>query len=54
MFHNPFFILTIHKFYYFNLAISLLHYNHHYHADFDICHDLHGLIIGEHVPHLPI
>jgi hypothetical protein len=20
---------------------------------FDICHDLHGLIIGEHVPHMP-
>jgi hypothetical protein len=38
MFHNQFVILTIH---------------HQYHADFDICHDLHGLIIGEHVPHIP-
>jgi hypothetical protein len=54
MFHNPFVILAIHKFCYFNLAVSLLHYNHQYHADFDICHDLHGLIIEEHVPHLPV
>jgi hypothetical protein len=42
MFHNPFVILAIHKFCYFNLV------------DFDICHDLHGLIIEEHVPHLPV
>jgi hypothetical protein len=42
-----------HNFCYFNLAVSLLHCNHQYHADFDICHDLHGLIIEEHVPHLP-
>jgi hypothetical protein len=54
MFHNPFVILAIHKFCYFNLAVSLLHYNHQYHADFDICHDLYGLIIEEHVPHLPV
>jgi hypothetical protein len=47
-------ILVIHKFYYFNLAVSLLHCNRQYHADFDICHHLHGLIIGEHVPHLPV
>jgi hypothetical protein len=52
MFHNPFVILAIHKFCYFNLVVSLLHCNHQYHADFDICHDLHGLIIEEHVPHL--
>jgi hypothetical protein len=56
MFHNPFVILAIHKFCYFNLVVSLLHYNHQYHADFDIylCHDLHDLIIEEHVPHLPV
>ena len=47
-------ILAIHKFCYFNLVVSLLHCNHQYHADFDICHDLHGLIIGEHVSHLPV
>jgi hypothetical protein len=47
-------ILAIHKFCYFKLAVSLLHCNHQYHADFDICHHLHGLVIGEHVPHLPI
>jgi hypothetical protein len=47
-------ILAIHKFCYFNLVVSLLHCNHQYHADFDICHDLHGPIIGEHVPHLPV
>ena len=54
MFHNQFVILAIHKFCYFNLVVSLLHCNHQYHVDFDICHDLHGLIIGEHVPHLPV
>jgi hypothetical protein len=54
MFHNPFVILAIRKFCYFNLAISLLHYNYQYHADLVICHDLHGLIIEEHVPHLPV
>jgi hypothetical protein len=53
MFHNPFVILAIHNFCYLNLAVLLLHCNHRYHADFDICHDLHGLIIEEHVPHLP-
>jgi hypothetical protein len=53
MFHNQFVILVIHKFCYFNLYVSPLHCNHQYHADFDICHDLHGLIIGEHVPHMP-
>jgi hypothetical protein len=47
-------ILAIHKFCYFNLVVSLLHCNYQYHADFDICYYLHGLIIGEHVPHLPI
>jgi hypothetical protein len=52
MFHNQFVILAIHKFCYFNLVVSPLHYNHQYHADFDICHDLYGLIIGEHVPHM--
>jgi hypothetical protein len=51
-FHNQFVILAIHKFCYFNLSVSPLHCNHQYHADFDICHDLHGLIIGEHVPHM--
>jgi hypothetical protein len=54
MFYNPFVILAIYKFCYFNLAVLLLHCNHRYHADFDICHDLHGLIIGEHVPHLSV
>jgi hypothetical protein len=54
MFHNPFVILAIHIFCYFNLAVLLLHYNHQYHADFDICHDLHGLIIKEHVTYLPV
>jgi hypothetical protein len=39
---------------YFNLAVSLLHCNHQYHADFDICHDLHGLIIEEHVSHMTV
>jgi hypothetical protein len=53
MFRNSFVILAIHKFCYFNIAVSLLHCNNQYHADFDICHDLHGLTIGEHVPHLP-
>jgi hypothetical protein len=53
MFHNPFVILVIHIFCYFNLVVSPLHYNHQYHADFDICHDFHGLIIGEHTPRLP-
>jgi hypothetical protein len=51
MFHDPFVILAIHNFCYFNLAVSLLHCNYQYHGDFDICHDLHGLIIEEHVPH---
>jgi hypothetical protein len=46
-------ILAICKFCYFNLAISPLHCNHQYHVHFDICHELHGLIIGEHVPHMP-
>jgi hypothetical protein len=54
MFYNKFVILAIHKICYFNLAVSLLHYNHQYHADFDICHDLHDLIIEEHVSHLPV
>jgi hypothetical protein len=54
MFHNLFVILAIHKFCYFNLVVSLLHCNHQCHADFDICHDLHSLIIGEHVPHLSV
>jgi hypothetical protein len=54
MFHNPFVILVIHKFCYFNLVVSLLYCNHQYHVDFDICHNLHGLIIKEHVPHLPV
>jgi hypothetical protein len=53
MFHNQFVILPINKFCYFNIVVSPLHYNHQYHADFDICHDLYGLIIGEHVPHMP-
>jgi hypothetical protein len=52
MFYNQFVILTIYKFCYFNLSISPLHCNHQYHADFDICHDLHGIVIGEHVPHM--
>jgi uncharacterized membrane protein len=49
MFYNQFVILAIHKFCYFNLFVLPLHCNHQYHANFDICHDLHGLIIGEHV-----
>jgi hypothetical protein len=53
MFHNQFVILAIHKFCYFNLVVSPIHCNHQYHAYFDICHDLYGLIIGEHVPHMP-
>jgi hypothetical protein len=52
MFHNQFVILAIHKFYYFNLFVSPLHFNHQYHTDFDICYDLYGLIIGEHVLHM--
>jgi hypothetical protein len=53
MFYNQFTILAIHKFCYFNLSVLPLHCNYQYHADFDICHDLYGLIIGEHVPHMP-
>jgi hypothetical protein len=41
------------NFYYFNLFVSLLHCNHQYHTDFNIYHDLHSLIVGDHVPHLP-
>ena len=52
MFHNQFVILAIHKFCYFNLVVPPLHCNQQYHADFDICHDLYGLVIGEHVPHM--
>jgi hypothetical protein len=52
MFYNQFVILAIHKFCYFNLVVSPLYCNHQYHADFDICYDLYGLIIGEHVPHM--
>jgi hypothetical protein len=37
----------------YNLSVSSLHCKHQYHADFDICHDFHGLIIGEHVSHIP-
>ena len=48
IFYNQFVIPVIHKFCYFNLSVSPLHCNYQYHADFDICHDLHGLIIGEH------
>jgi hypothetical protein len=53
MFHYSFVTLAIHKFCYFNLVVSPQHCNHQYHAYFDIYHDFHGLIIGEHVPHLP-
>jgi hypothetical protein len=53
IFYNQFIILAIHKFCYFNLSVSPLHCNHQYHADFDICHDLHGLIIEEYIPHMP-
>jgi uncharacterized membrane protein len=52
MFHNLFVILTIHKICYFNLAVLQLHCNHQYYTDFNIYHDLYGLIVGEHVPHL--
>jgi hypothetical protein len=52
MFHNPFVIMAIHKFRYFNLAVSPLNCNHQYHAHFDICHNFHGLIIEEYVPRL--
>jgi hypothetical protein len=52
-FHNTFVILAIHKFSYFNLSISPLYCNHQYNnADFDICHDFYGFIIGEHVSRL--
>jgi hypothetical protein len=37
-----------------NYGPRQLHCNHQYHADFDICHDLHGLIVEEHVSHLPV
>jgi hypothetical protein len=53
IFYNQFVILAIHKFCYFNLVVSPLHCNHQYHVDFDICHNLYGLIIGEHVPRMP-
>jgi hypothetical protein len=53
MFHNQFVILAYINFVIYNLSVSPLHCNHQYHADFDICHDLHGLIIGEHVLHIP-
>jgi hypothetical protein len=46
-------ILVIYKFYYFNIVVSPLHCNYQYHADFYICHDLHGLVVREHIPHLP-
>jgi hypothetical protein len=46
-------IMAIHNFFCFNLVVSPLHCNHQYHTDFDICHDFHGLIIGEHTPRLP-
>jgi hypothetical protein len=36
----------------FNLSVSPLYCKHQYHVNFDICHDLHGLIIGEYVPHM--
>jgi hypothetical protein len=52
MFYNQFVIVAIHIFCYFNLSVSPLHCNHQYHTDFNICHDLHGLIIEEHVPHM--
>jgi hypothetical protein len=45
-------ILTIHKFCYFNLVVSPLHCDHQCHVDFYVCYDLHGLVVGEHVPHL--
>jgi hypothetical protein len=51
--YNSFVIFVIHKFYYSNLVVSLLHCNHQYHADFYICQDLHGLVVEEHVLHLP-
>jgi hypothetical protein len=46
MFYNLFMILAIYK---FNLVVSSLYCNNQYHAGFDICHNLHGLIIVEHV-----
>jgi hypothetical protein len=49
MFHNLFVILVIHKFCYFNLVVSSLNCNYQYHTGFDICHNLHGLIIVEYV-----
>jgi hypothetical protein len=52
MFHNPFVILVIYIYCYFNLVVSPLHYNHQYHVDFDICHDFYGLIIRGHAPRL--
>ena len=53
MFHNPFVILAINKFCYFNPVVLPQHCNQQYHADFDICHNFHAIIIGEHVPRLP-
>jgi hypothetical protein len=35
-----------------HLSVSCSDCNHQYHANIDICHDLYGLIIEEHVPHL--
>jgi hypothetical protein len=54
MLHNTFVILAIHNFCYFYVVVSLLHFNHHYHVDFDICHNLHCLVIAEYVPHLSV
>jgi hypothetical protein len=44
--------MSIHKFCYFNLVVLPIHFNHQYHVDFNICHDLYGLVVGEHVSHL--
>jgi hypothetical protein len=37
-------IMAIHKFYYFNLIISEIHYNYQYHVDFDICYCMVSLL----------
>jgi hypothetical protein len=50
--YNLFMILAIHKFCYFKLVVLPLYYNHQYHADFNTCHDLHDLIVEEHIAFL--
>jgi hypothetical protein len=37
--------MSIHKFCYFNLVVLPIHFNHQYYVDFNICHDLYGLVV---------